>query len=189
MSNFCVALTLKEYIYFCLILKFDFDLVLGFMIDAVFQSLIFFTQILLFLFWFCWGVWETPNIVNSLTGKLSMYHLPTYFLQYPSNISILMLLSLRCLRHSEWRERFDTTTPPRLINNHRPPSCVRCTEYFYCRTIDFFISSFQHGCYVSFLEISIATKVSDGTSMHSQADNNDPLPPSNAFSSFELSPS
>ena len=66
-----------------------------------------------------------------------MYHLPTYFLQYPSNISILMLLSLRCLRHSEWRERFDTTTPPRLINNHRPPSCVRCTEYFYCRTIDF----------------------------------------------------
>ena len=138
LSNFCVALTLKEYIYFCLILKFDFDLVLGFMIDAVFQSLIFFTQIILFLFWLCWGVWETPNIVNSLTGKLSMYHLPTYFLQYPSNnISILMLLSLRCLRHSEWRERFDTTTPPRLINNHRPPSCVRRTEYFYCRTIDF----------------------------------------------------
>ena len=108
------------------------------MINAVFQSLIVFIQMLLFLFWFCWGVWETPNIVNGLTGKLSMYHFPTYFLQYPSNnISILMLLSLRCLRHSEWRERFDTTTPPRLINNHRPPSCVRCTEYFYCRTIDF----------------------------------------------------
>ena len=65
--------------------KLDFDLVCfiheTFMIDAVFQSLIVFIQMLLFLFWFCWGVWETPNIVNGLTGKLSMYHLPTYILQ------------------------------------------------------------------------------------------------------------
>ena len=51
LSNFCVVLTLKEYIYFCVIF-FYFDLVCfiheTLMINAVFQSLIVFIQILLF---------------------------------------------------------------------------------------------------------------------------------------------
>ena len=57
-----------------------------------------------------------------------MYHLPTYILQYPSNISILMLLFLRCLRHSEYLERFDRKTLKASSSYVYPKISI---EYFY----------------------------------------------------------
>ena len=59
-----------------------------------------------------------------------MYHLPTYFLQYPSNISILMLLFLRCLKHSEYLERFDRKTL-KASSSYLDISYNIHVEYFY----------------------------------------------------------